>query len=104
MFEPTVKIFGQCQGGWITALRVFLEALETDRCQIAVYLWVPQARLPWFGFQKQPDGVVGCAACKWWMTSKQMIKHRAQSIDISRAGKLVVISQRLFRRHVTRRA
>src|ERR1041384_900239 len=33
-----------------------------------------------------------------------MVKHCAESIDISRPGKLVVIPERLFRGHVTRRA
>ena len=41
-----------------------------------------RARLPWLGFQKEPDSVVGCSACKWGMPRKQMVKHRAQSIDI----------------------
>src|SRR4030095_3333795 len=38
------------------------------------------------------------------MTSEQMIKHRAQSVDIRRVGELVILAQRLFRGHVTRRS
>src|SRR5262249_14103818 len=104
VFKPSPKVFCQCQSRRIAALRIFLEALEADRCQIAIYFGIPQTRLPWLGCQKKPDSVVGCSACKRWMTGKQMIKHRAQSIDIGRAGELIVIPQRLFGCHVTRRA
>src|SRR4030095_5231933 len=48
--------------------------------------------------------LVGCSSCKGWMTSEQMIKHRAQSVDIRRVGELVIVAQRLFLGHVTRRS
>src|SRR5438477_11265967 len=38
------------------------------------------------------------------MTCQQLVKHRAESINICRASDSRVISYRLFRRHVTRRA
>src|SRR5438105_2146246 len=38
------------------------------------------------------------------MTCQQLVKHRAESINICRASDSRVISYRLFRRHVTRSA
>ena len=104
VFEPAFKVFGQREGGWITALRIFLETLETDGREVAVCFWIPQPRVPRFGFQKQSDSIVGCSSGEGWMASKQMVKHRAQSIHVCCGCELAAIAQRLFRRHVTRRA
>src|SRR4029453_12221723 len=82
---------------------IFLETLETDGCQVAIRSWVPKAGLPWFGFQQQPDGVIGCSSGKRRMASKQMVKHRAQSVHVCCAGesRACGITQRLFWGHVT---
>ena len=87
------------------ALGGFLfEALQADRCKVAIYFWISEARLSRLGVQNQPDGFIGCSASKRWMASEQLVKHCAKSVNIRGACELRVISHRLFRRHVTGRA
>src|SRR5881396_1483167 len=45
VFEPPVKVFSQGEGGRITTLRIFLQTLEADGCQVAICFWIPETGL-----------------------------------------------------------
>ena len=61
------QVFGQRESGRVTALWIFLQALQTNRGKLAIYFRIPEPRLSRFGFQDQPNGFVGCSAGKGWM-------------------------------------
>src|SRR5262249_40568813 len=85
-------------------LWIFLQTFETDRRKIAIYFRIPQARLPRLCVQQQLDSLVRRSTRERWMTGEQLVKHSAKSIDIRCCGDCRVVSHRLLRRHVTRRA
>jgi hypothetical protein len=104
VLQPTFKIFSQRERGRVPALRIFVETLEADRCKVAIYFPIPEARLPRLGVQNQSDSFISGTASKRWMASEQLVKHCAESVDIRGATDARVISHRLFRRHVAGRA
>src|SRR2546430_11676684 len=82
-------------------LWIFLEALETDCGEIAVDLWIPQARLPRLSVQQQFDGLVARSSSKRRMICQKLIKHRAKTVNVCGAADGRVVSHGFFRRHVT---
>src|SRR5207247_8617834 len=96
---PAFKVCGQRELGGVPALWIFLETLEADRCKVAIYFPIPQARLPRLGVQDQPDRFIGRAGSKRRMASEQLVKHCAKSVNVRGATDARISSNRLFRRH-----
>src|SRR5437667_10057473 len=90
--QPAFKIFSQRECGGVPAPWIFIEALQADRCKVAIYFPIPQARLPRLGVQNQSDRFVGRAGSKRRMASEQLVKDCAESIDIRGASDARIIS------------
>src|SRR5437588_10575838 len=82
--KPPFKILGQGQRGRVAALRILLQALQTDRREIAIYFRIQQPRLLWIRFQNQPDRFVGASSNKRRITGQQLVQHRAETINVCR--------------------
>ena len=105
MPQPALEVFGQREGRGVATRRIFLEALQADRGEVAVDLWIEQPRISRFGAKHHPHSFKRAAANKWRATGEKLIQNRAHSIDIGRAGRgRAFRAARLFRRDVTRRA
>src|SRR5262249_7869364 len=90
--------------GRITALRILFKAFQTNRGKFAVQLGIPQPRVSRFSLQKKADCLIWGSSNKWRMTGEQMIKYRAESIDVRGIGDPVSLAISLFRVHITWRA
>src|SRR5262245_39083122 len=82
--QPSVKVFRQSKSGGVTVPRIFLEALETNRGNVAIDFRVYRSWFRRIRFQEQPDGFIGRFANKGRPTREQVIEYRAETVNICR--------------------
>src|ERR1700757_1443848 len=104
MLEPVLKIFCQRESRRVTALWIFLQALQANRGKLAIYLRIQQARFARLGLDEQSERFVRSLCSKRRLVGKQLVKYCAQSVHVCRACKLGIFTASLFWCHVTRGA
>ena len=102
MPQPAFEIFGQRESGRITALRIFLETLQTNRGKIDIDFRIPKPGTSRLGFQNQSNGFVGRPSSERRLTGEHLIKNCAERVNIGCCGQLFGPTRGLLGRHVAR--
>ena len=102
-FEVAAQIVRQRGGRSVSSRRLFLQAFQANRFQVAVERRVELPRRDRFLRGDLPDRLHQAGGLERWTPGQQMIERRAHRIDISRRGDTGRIHG-LLGRHVRRRS
>src|SRR2546423_661760 len=72
------KIIGERLGRGVASRGFFLEALQTDRLQVARDSGVHCPRCDWFTTDNQGQSLMHRLACKWRLSRQQKIEQRSE--------------------------
>ena len=102
--QEATEIVGQFARRGVAAARFLGQAFEADGFQIARRASVEQARRRGLQFHHLPQGFLLRPGRKWRPPGEQVVKNRAERIDIARRAYGVAAAGHLFRRHEAGRA
>ncbi len=100
---PPLQVIGQGLGRAVPPRRLFLQALQADRLQVAVQLGIDRPRPRRLLIQYLANDLAGRVASEWRLAGQRFVKRRAQAVDVGRCRHRLGAAAGLFRRHVGRR-
>ncbi len=98
--QPAVQVVGQLPGRGIPPRRVFLQALQTDRLQVARQPGLQLARRDGLGILDLLEGFEHGGRSERRPARQQFIEDRSQGVDVGRGPDVPVVSLGLFGGHV----
>ena len=102
--QPALQIIRQGARGFVTPLRLLLQAFHHDRFEIGRYVGRKLAHRTRFFFHKLAQNCESSIAGQWRFTGEKLIQRGAQAVHIRAPIEGVCFAPGLLRRHVVRGA